>query len=597
MKGILCKITALLILAPAITLAEPLATQPPSNQTISTSTEHFRLALQYLGPLFIKEGQLSADRNNLLTKDVLDNLKKLQSNLPPFSNDEASQTIDPTFSESNSTLTTKVYKGLESIPNQAGIFHPRSVAEVQTLINFAKLHHFQVRAIGSAHSPQPAIYNAKNTHEIRIILDGDLRKIDSIEPDASKEFATVTAGAGCNLGVNPADKTSTLQNSFDYQVDQAGYALPTLGGISHQTIAGFLQTSSSGGSAKHNIADVIEAIEWVDGNGVIHYAKKGSDEFNAAVVSMGLFGIITHVTFQLPKKYLVEGVETNYELKDSFLAKDTDGHYTKLHNALFVDNEYIHINWLPQKYVDRTMQWVGNTQPDITLPIKPYVHTLSSKLMSHLAMLAFRIGNLIDEFGHSEELVKLKADLLKLFCNPGDKQEFRDVWYKALPIDDQADVDGDIKTLFSEFWFPEDQIDTVMQRLEELFRDNPKAAGNFIVELYCAKQSPFWLSPSYGHNVFRVDLYWWNRNIGDSRKYFGIFWDKLLDVPGARLHWGKYLPIPGQQYGENSFAPQRLNQNYPKFADWLKLREKMDPQQMFVTDYWRQILDIPTAKQ
>jgi hypothetical protein len=39
-------------------------------------------------------------------------------------------------------------------------------------------------------------------------------------------------------------------------------------------------------------------------------------------------------------------------------------------------------------------------------------------------------------------------------------------------------------------------------------------SGNFIVELYSAKQSPYWLSPSYGYIVLRVDLYWWNKNMG-----------------------------------------------------------------------------------
>jgi hypothetical protein len=37
----------------------------------------------------------------------------------------------------------------------------------------------------------------------------------------------------------------------------------------------------------------------------------------------------------------------------------------------------------------------------------------------------------------------------------------------------------------------------------------------------------------------------------------------------------------------------QLSRNYPKYFEWLKLREQMDPQQLFVNDYWRQVLDIP----
>jgi hypothetical protein len=476
-----------------------------------------------------------------------------------------------------------------------GIYYPRTKSELQSLILHAMASKSPVRVAGAAHSARAAIFGAKNTGEMRINLSGDFRKIISITPDTSHDFAIVKVGAGCNLGVNPADHRSTLDNSFNYQVNEAGFALPMLGGISHQTIAGFLQTSSSGGSVQHGIADVLEAIEWIDGNGVFHQANKGDDEFNAVAVSMGLFGIITQVTFKLQKKYLVEGQETNHQLNDSYLAKDTHGSHTQLHDALFVDHEYIHINWLPQKYVDRTMQWIGKSIAfDNTLPIVSYEHALKSKVKTTLATVVFGVGNFIDRLASCCDVcLRLKAQLYKPFANPNNKQEFRDIWYRALPVDDQADVDGVVKTHFSELWFPEDRMDLVMQKLEQLFAENPTAAGNFIVELYAAKQSPLWLSPAFGHNAFRVDLYWWDKNHGDINQYFSLFWEKLLDIPGARLHWGKYLPIPGQQYGDKVFESDVIYRNYPLFNKWLTLREVMDPQQLFVTDYWRSILNIP----
>ena len=527
------------------------------------------------------------------TKMQIARIQQELKKIVPDSFLQSKQATSVTVKKNNQT-----YRTIDNIPEKDGIFYPRTVKEVQTLILFAKENHFQVRVMGAGHSAGPAIFNPQNVRELHVILDGEFINSIKFEIDSSKKFAIVTTGAGIHLGVDPTDPRSTWGNSFNYIVDQYGYALPTLGGISHQTIAGFLQTSSSGGSAQHGIADVIEAIEWVDGNGILHHANKGEDEFNAVVVSMGMFGIITQVTFKLPQKYLVEGTDTNHELQDSLIVKDANGHYTKLHDALFTQYEYAHINWLPQKYVNRTMQWVGKSVPyDESLPIVPYKHALSSSIMANLAVMVFRAANLIDEYGSSSDiLLRMKAELFKPFAKPSDKQEFRDVWYKALPIDDQADVDGLVKTIFSEMWFPEDQIDTVMQKLEELFNENPKAAGNFIVELYAAKASPIWLSPAYGHHAFRVDLYWWTGNRGDSNQYFGLFWEKLLDIPGARLHWGKYLPLPGVKYGEKIFTSEQLYRNYPKFNEWLALREKMDPQQMFVTDYWRQILDIPLVQ-
>lgn len=473
-----------------------------------------------------------------------------------------------------------------------GVYYPETVADLKELIQHAKANSMQIRTIGAGHSPAASISDKDNPRQILINLDGEFRKVQSFTVDDSKEFATVKVGAGCNLGINPSDKRSTAENSFNQQMDAKGYALPTLGGISHQTIAGFMQTSSSGGTTKHNIADVVEEIELVDGNGEVRTFKKGDPEFNAAGVAMGMFGVMTNVTFKLPKRYLVEGTEQNKEFKDSFLAKDEKGNRTELRKAL-TDNEYIHINWLPQKNVNRTMQWTGRAV-DTDQKIIPYQHTLQSKLVEGLAKVVLWVGNVIDMFADKIELLEnLKGEMLKLFADPKSKQDFRDVWYKALPIDDQADVDRGIKLLFSEMWFPYDQIDRVMNDLEDLFKNNPRAAGNFIVELYCAQESPFWLSPSNGGKSFRVDLYWWDKNIGKAENYFGIFWDKLGNIPGARYHWGKFLPVPGTKYGDKTFTSQDLSRNYPKFAEWQTMREKMDPAQLFVTPYWRQVLNIP----
>jgi len=489
----------------------------------------------------------------------------------------------------------RVPSDIKHIPHDEKIYYPQNVEEVKELILFAKENHYLVRAVGSGHSPKASIYG-ENENEIKLCLDGDLRKIDSFAIDESKTSATVTVGAGCYLGLNPNDKKSTLENSFNKQVDDKGFALPTTGGISHQSIAGFLQTSSSGGSAKHNIADVIEEIEWVNGNGEICRAKKGEENFNAVGVSMGLLGVITHVTFKLPPKYCVEGIENNHNFEDSYLAEDKEGHHTALDKALFVDNEYIHINWFPQKYVRRVTHWTGHAvSPDSK--ITPYHHPLESTFMSALAASVLMIGNKLSIIG-TDLAERLLSLLLKPFVLLSASQEFCDVWYKALPIDDQAPVEHLMSISFSELWFPRARIDDVMDALEDLVKNNPEAAGNFMIELYCAKQSPFMLSPSEGCDAFRVDLYWYDHNRwGNANHYFGFFWEKLLSIPGARLHWGKNLPHIGEKYGDFVFTPQILQKNYQKLPDFLKIREKMDPDQIFVTpDYWGPYLGIPALK-
>lgn len=118
-------------------------------------------------------------------------------------------------------------------------------------------------------------------------------------------------------------------------------------------------------------------------------------------------------------------------------------------------------------------------------------------------------------------------------------------------------------------------------------REKVLAAGTFGLEVYPCKASEFWLNPAYGNDAFvKIDVIWFESERNDpSASYYPQFWD-LLSEFDFRLHWGKYLPAasrPWQDY---------IRRQYPKWDEWLTIRDEMDPQRVFVSDYWRDHLGI-----
>src|SRR5688572_12065264 len=56
-----------------------------------------RLALEALGPIFVKFGQMLSTRRDLLPPDLADELAKLQDQVPPFASTKVRETLERTY--------------------------------------------------------------------------------------------------------------------------------------------------------------------------------------------------------------------------------------------------------------------------------------------------------------------------------------------------------------------------------------------------------------------------------------------------------------------------------------------------------------------
>jgi ubiquinone biosynthesis protein len=93
-----------------------------------TRAERLRLALEELGPIFVKFGQLLSTRRDLLPVDIADELARLQDRVPPFPGDIAKARIE----EALGSPVTELFGSFEDAPLAAA-----SIAQVHaaTLID------------------------------------------------------------------------------------------------------------------------------------------------------------------------------------------------------------------------------------------------------------------------------------------------------------------------------------------------------------------------------------------------------------------------------------------------------------------------------
>lgn len=185
----------------------------------------------------------------------------------------------------------------------------------------------------------------------------------------------------------------------------------------------------------------------------------------------------------------------------------------------------------------------------------------------------------------------------------GKPQRFRDWSWRGLPMDNGVN-DVLVPSEFTEAWIPLPRTRQTMRLLRDYFaapEDDHEAlrrAGTFSWELYSAKPERFWLNPSHSdgkdewkEGALRVDPYWFAGNAAqpDETMFAGL-WGLLreAEIP-FRLHWGKFQPryAAGDRTWVEFFRAQ-----YPRWDDFLALRAARDPNNVFLTDYWRDRLGL-----
>jgi len=483
--------------------------------------------------------------------------------------------------------TVYVLRAVPSRPSALDWRFPENEQEIVDLVREARAGKRTLRVHGSGHSVHAAIEASCERPGMEVSL---VRFNRVVEWDDRNRRVRVEAG--CVLGVDPASSASTRANSLLHQLERRGWALPLTGGVTHQTVSGFLATGSSGGSTAYGLGDCIAHIRLVDGTGTIHDLAPNPEDpddelhnsFYAAGVSLGLLGVITAITFQCHERFDVSGSEITSPVTEAEVQLAAGGDRGLA--ASFRSIEYCRLMWWPQRGVERLQVWRAAREPaGGQRPARAYVQLPGGRLAQILLAAYFRSVN------RSACRGPWTSRFMTWFMKaavPNGKVDFLGPWLTILPMDNEIDNDL-LPVSFNELWIDLDRSADVAKGLMQHYAGDVghRRAGSFACELYAARKSRFWLSPSYGKDALRVDLMHIDHGpVESGADYFPQFWPVLQPFK-PRYHWGKQMPPPGEFAGADYFS-----QVYPRWQDFLALRSRLDPDGIFVNEYWREYFGL-----
>jgi L-gulonolactone oxidase len=127
-----------------------------------------------------------------------------------------------------------------------------------------------------------------------------------------------------------------------------------------------------------------------------------------------------------------------------------------------------------------------------------------------------------------------------------------------------------------EYAVPRAAVPHVLAEIERYLDRSGERIG-FPVEVRFAAADDIWLSTAHGRDTGYVAVHQYH--LREHEQYFRAV-EAIAEDVGGRPHWGKI------HYRD----AESLRGAYPRFADFVAVRDKLDPQRTFGNDYLVRVL-------
>ena len=414
----------------------------------------------------------------------------------------------------------------------SSVVRPSSVDEIVAAVGAATEAGQRIKTVGSGHSFT------------------DIACTDAIRMDLTELAVPVRVDAGQRLVTVPAGISLRALNALLARHD---LALPNLGDIDAQTVAGAISTGTHGTGAGFGcLSTFVAELTLVTGTGTVLRcsADANPEEFAAARVGLGALGVLTEVTLRCVDHFVLRAHERPAPLAET-LAGLAD---------LINGNDHFEFYWFP--YTERVQVKANNRVPADDRPLPRLRGWLDDEFLSNTVFAgACRLGRAVPGMVPGISAVSARALTARtytgrsdaVFCTPR-RVRFTEMEY-ALPRAALPEALAGLRA--------------VVDRLP--------AKVLFPVEVRFTAPDDIWLSHGYGRESAYVAIH---QYVGvPYEPYFRAF-EKIASGLGGRPHWGKL-----HYRDAASLAPA-----YPRFADFLAVRDRLDPRRVFANAYTGRVL-------
>jgi L-gulono-1,4-lactone dehydrogenase len=392
-----------------------------------------------------------------------------------------------------------------------------------------------VKMVGTGHS-----FTAISAPEATMLRPAALTGIVAVD----REAQTVTAYAGTPL------------KELNAALEGLGLSLHNMGDIAEQTLAGAISTGTHGtGGTAAGLAAQVVGLELVTGTGELLRATptENADVLEVARVGLGALGIITTITFRVEPLFVLEAVEEPFGWDEGLASYD----------EITAKADHVDMYWFP--HTDR-LQIKQNFRRGTDLSI---AHPLSRR---QLLLDDRLLQNTV--FG---------AATAALNRAPGAIPRFNRLGARLLSHRTYSDVAHRVFIAERRVVFREMEYAVPREAGLEVLRQCRKALDgsdlriSFPVEIRVAPADDIPLSTASGRDSFYLAFH--THRDAEHRDYFALMEPILRDHDG-RPHWGKV----------HTRTAADLAPAYPRFGEFLAMRERLDPQRVFANGYLRRVL-------